>query len=340
MNPTNRGEGRVELSVVTPVYKAAECLEALYQRLVDVLERTVDQFEIVMVNDASPDDSWHVIEDLARRDRRVRGINLSRNFGQHCAITAGLEHARGDWVVVMDCDLQHKPEDIARLYESALRGHDIVLVRRLRRHDSLMKKLTSRAFTILYNTLTDFKIDPTISAYSIISRRVVEALRSMPEGGRSYILMLHWVGFDVGYIDSEHGRRFAGRSAYDFARSINFAIDSIASQSNRPLRLSIQFGFLLSIASLLYAAWLVVRYFLFGVAVAGWTSAMVSMFFLSGLLFANIGVLGLYLGKVFDEAKRRPLYVVKGRINFDEEAPLPSGSQTRTEAPTREPMGT
>lgn len=315
----------VEISVVTPIYKAAECVEELYRRLVAVLEQNGEPFEIVMVNDASPDDSWRLIQNLARRDPRVRAINLSRNFGQHYAITAGLDHARGRYVVVMDCDLQHVPEDISRLYAKALEGHDIVLVRRLRRHDSLFKKLASRAFIALYNYLSDIKVDPDISSYSIISHRVAEALRSLREGNRTYPLLLHWVGFDVAYIDGEHAKRFAGKSAYSLAKSINLAIESVCSQSNRPLRLSIQFGFLLSLASLLFAVWLVVRYFIFRVAVEGWTSTMVSLFFLSGLLFANIGVLGLYLGKVFDESKRRPLYFVKERLNVE---PLPPVEST------------
>jgi glycosyltransferase involved in cell wall biosynthesis len=310
-------ENRIELSVITPVYKAEECLEELYRRLVAVLERTGEPFEIVMVNDGSPDDSWRLIRELASRDARVKGINLSRNFGQHYAITAGLDHCRGRFVVVMDCDLQHVPEDISRLYAKALDGYDIVLVRRMRRYDSPLKKLASRLFITVYNYLSDIKVDPDISSYSIISRRVVEALRFLREGNRTYPLLLHWIGYDVAYIDGEHAKRFAGKSAYSLAKSINLAIESVCSQSNRPLRLSIQFGFLLSLGSIVFAAWLAIRYFFLKLTVAGWTSTMVSLFFLSGLLFANIGVLGLYLGKVFDESKRRPLYFVKERLNLD-----------------------
>ena len=310
-------ESPIELSVITPVYKAEECLEELYRRLVAVLERTGEPFEIVMVNDGSPDDSWRLIRELASRDTRVKGINLSRNFGQHYAITAGLDHCRGRFVVVMDCDLQHVPEDISRLYAKALDGYDIVLVRRMRRYDSPLKKLASRLFITVYNYLSDIKVDPDISSYSIISRRVVEALRSLREGNRTYPLLLHWIGYDVAYIDGEHAKRFAGKSAYSLAKSINLAIESVCSQSNRPLRLSIQFGFLLSLGSILFASWLAMRYFFLNVTVAGWTSTIVSLFFLSGLLFANIGVLGLYLGKVFDESKRRPLYFVKERLNLD-----------------------
>jgi polyisoprenyl-phosphate glycosyltransferase len=321
-------EPEIEISVVTPVYKAVECIDELYRRLVSVLERTVERFEIVMVNDGSPDKSWPLLQELARRDPRVKGINLSRNFGQHYAITAGLDHCRGRWVVVMDCDLQHRPEDISRLYAKALEGHDIVFVRRVTRRDTIWKKLSSRAFTTLYNTLTDLKIDPRISTYSIISRQVANAMRGLSEGGRSYTLLLHWVGFDMAYIDGEHAERFAGRSAYSFAKALSFAIDSITAQSNRPMRLSIQFGFFLSIAAQLYAVWLAIRYFIYAVPVAGWTSVMVGIFFLSGLMFANIGVLGLYLGKVFDETRRRPLYVVKDRINLDSEQSPPANNPT------------
>jgi glycosyltransferase involved in cell wall biosynthesis len=315
-------ESEIGISVVTPVYKAPDCLKELYRRLVAVLERIGEPFEIVMVNDASPDNSWQLIQELARRDPRVRGINLSRNFGQHYAITAGLDHARGRWVVVMDCDLQHVPEDINRLYAKALDGHDIVFVRRVTRRDTFLKKLSSRAFTTLYNTLTDFRIDRRISTYSIISRRVADAVCGLSEGNRNYTLLLHWVGFDIAYIDGEHAERFAGRSAYSFGKLLAFAIDSITGQSNRPMRLSIQFGFCLSIAAQLYAVWLAIRYFIYDVPVPGWTSVMVAIFFLSGLMFANIGVVGLYLGKVFDESRRRPLYVVKDRLNFGAEPAL------------------
>jgi polyisoprenyl-phosphate glycosyltransferase len=325
LNQAN-SESEIEISVVTPVYKAPECLEELYRRLVAVLERLGEPFEIVMVNDASPDQSWQLIQGIARRDPRVRGINLSRNFGQHNAITAGLDHCRGRYVVVMDCDLQHVPEDISRLYAKALEGHDIVFVRRVTRRDTFLKKLSSRAFMALYNTLTDFKIDPRISTFSIVSRRVADAVRGLSEGNRNYALLLHWVGFDIAYIDGEHAERFAGKSSYSLGKLFAFAIDSITGQSNRPMRLSIQFGFCLSIAALLYAVWLAARYFVYGVRVEGWTSVMVAIFVLSGLMFANIGMVGLYLGKVFDETRRRPLYVVKDRLNFGAEPP-PRGAE-------------
>jgi dolichol-phosphate mannosyltransferase len=161
---------------------------------------------------------------------------------------------------------------------------------------------------------------------------VADALRGLSEGGRSYTLLLHWVGFDMAYIDGEHAERFAGKSAYSFGKALSFAIDSITAQSNRPMQLSIQFGFFLSIAAQLYAVWLAIRYFIWLVPVEGWTSLMVAIFFLSGLMFANIGVVGLYLGKVFDEARRRPLYVVMDRTNFDAPRQLPTNQSIPTGA--------
>lgn len=323
-------EQNIEISVVTPVYKAEECLEELHARLVRALEAITERFEIIMVNDASPDDSWALIRDIAKADPRVRGINLSRNFGQHYAIAAGLDHASGNWTVVMDCDLQHRPEDIERMYRKVQEGHDIILVRRLKRHDSFGKKLASRAFVTVYNYLSDIKIDPTISTFSMISRQVVLNLRALKEHSRSYGMMLHWIGFDVGYIDGEHAERFAGKSAYSTLAGLHLAIESVCSQSNRPLALSIQFGFMMAFAAVTYAIWLAIRYFFRGITVPGWTSVMVSIFFLSGLLFANIGVIGLYLGRVFDETKDRPLYVVKTRLNL---LPDPLRDRSHSTAP-------
>jgi dolichol-phosphate mannosyltransferase len=311
----------IEISVVTPVYQARDCLGELYRRLVDVLQPLPGGFEIVMVNDASPDDSWQQIQELAGRDGRVRGIDLSRNFGQHCAITAGIDHARGEWVVVMDCDLQHRPEAIPQLYRKAKEGYDIVFARRARRRDTLLKRLLSKAFSAVYNTLSDVKLDNSISNFSIVSRDVVENVRRLREANRSYPLLLRWLGYRTACIEVEHSDRFAGESSYNLRRSVRFAVESITAQSNKPLWLSIYLGFGLSFFSLLFGLYYITRYFLHGIGVPGWTSVIVSLYFIGGLLFANLGVLGLYLGNVFNQTKNRPLYVVRRGVNLDEDRP-------------------
>jgi len=307
---------RVKISIVSPVYHASGCLRELYQRLVQVLEGLGEDFEIVLVNDGSPDDSWDIILELAAGDSRVKGVNLSRNFGQHCAITAGLDHAAGDWIVVMDCDLQDQPEEIPQLYAKALEGYQIVFARRTNRKDTLIKKACSRIFHRLYHFLSDIKIDPHVSNFSIASRHVVDAMLNLRERNRAYSVFLQWLGFQTTYIDVEHGKRFSGKSSYGFTKSVRVAVEAITSQSNKPLRLSIYIGFLMSIVSFVYATYRIVRYYTHGVDVDGWTSLMVAVVFIGGLILANLGVMGLYLGKVFDESKHRPLYVTQQLVNL------------------------
>ena len=299
------------ISVVTPVYGCSTCLNQLYERLVTTLATISNDYEIIMVNDGSPDDAWQQIKILAGKDEKVKGVNLSRNYGQHRAITAGLDFAQGDWVVVMDCDLQDQPEEILKLYQQAIKGFDIVFGRRGQRRDSFLKQLGSKAFYRIYGYFTESEVDNTVANFSIISSKVVEKLRSLKEQNRSYPLFVNWIGFTRMDVTIEHAPRDSGKSSYTIRKLIDLAVDSIISQSNKPLRMSIKFGFILSLASLIYASWLIARYLVYSVPVAGWTSVMVSIYFIGGLLFANMGVLGLYIGKTFDEAKNRPLYLVQ-----------------------------
>ena len=308
----------VHLSVVTPVYGCCDSLNSLYERLRDTLSTITEDYEIIMVNDASPDNAWEVIKELAQKDDRVKGVNLSRNFGQHKAISAGLEYAQGEWTVVMDCDLQDQPEDIIKLYNKAMEGYDIVFGRRFERKDSIYKKLSSKMFYIVNDYLTENKLDSTVANYSIISRRALNSVLRLKEQNRVYSLFANWVGFEKVEIDIEHAKRPEGKSSYNLYKLMHLAIDSIVSQSNKPLRLAIKFGFILSLLSFLYGAWLIMRYYLFSIAAEGWTSVMVSIYFIGGLMFANMGMLGLYIGKIFDETKDRPIYLVQ-ETTFDTE---------------------
>jgi dolichol-phosphate mannosyltransferase len=308
----------VLISVVTPIYGCCENLNSLYERLRDTLSTITEDYEILMVNDASPDNAWEVIKELSQKDNRVKGVNLSRNFGQHKAISAGLEYARGEWTVVMDCDLQDQPEDIIKLYGKAIEGYDIVFGRRFERKDSIYKKFSSKMFYIVNDYLTENKLDSTVANYSIISRRALDSVLRLKEQNRVYSLFANWVGYKKIEIDIEHAKRPEGKSSYTLYKMINLAIDSIVSQSNKPLRLAIKFGFILSLLSFLYGAWLIIRYYAFSIAAEGWTSVMVSIYFIGGLMFANMGMLGLYIGKIFDEAKNRPIYLVQ-ETTFDVE---------------------
>ena len=301
----------IHISVVIPVYGCSGCLKQLYNRLTSSLLSLTESYEIILVNDSSPDNSWEIIFQLAEADSKVKGVNLARNFGQHKAITAGLDYAHGDWVIVMDCDLQDQPEEIIKLYNKAQEGYDIVFGRRQERKDSYFKKLGSTLFYKIYDYFTESNIDNSIANFSIISSGVVKKLRSLREQNRSYPLFVNWVGYKRTEINIEHAHRKEGTSSYTFRKLFFLALDSIISQSNKPLMLFVGLGFFLSVLSLMYASWLFVRYFLYSIPVAGWTSVMVTVLFIGGLLFANLGILGLYIGKIFDETKNRPLYIIR-----------------------------
>jgi glycosyltransferase involved in cell wall biosynthesis len=298
------------LSVVTPVYRAEGCLEELYRRLVAALSEITQDFEIVMVEDCGGDHSWEIIRDLARRDPRVKGIQFSRNFGQHYGITAGLDHCDGDWVVVMDCDLQDRPEEIPRLYAKAREGYEIVIARRGKRSDPLHKRMASRVFYRLFSWLADIDYDGQAGNFRIVSRRVVESFRQMREQLRFFGGLIKWLGFPAAAIDVQHDERYAGPSTYTLAKLWKLAFETIVAYSDKPLRLSVRFGFVLAFLALCYGFYIIVHALLYGSAISGWASLIVSVYFIGGIIIAILGVMGIYLGKAFDEAKKRPLYII------------------------------
>jgi len=307
-----------KISVVTPVYGCAKSLKKLYERLFTTLSQITEDFEIIMVNDASPDNAWEVIKELSLLDDRVKGIQLSRNFGQHRAIGVGLDYACGDWVIVMDCDLQDQPEEIIKLYQKAQEGYDIVFGRRVDRKDKWLKQLGSKLFYKAYNYLTEYDVDPLIANFSIISKKVVTNFRKLNNQHRPYRATINWLGFKQATIEIVHAQREDGKSSYSLKKLLLLAGENIISQSNKPLKLSIKIGFLMSVFSAAYAFYLIVKYFVDGISVAGWTSVIVSIYFVAGLLFVNLGFMGLYIGKIFDETKNKPLYIVDETTFIDQ----------------------
>lgn len=298
------------ISIVTPVYRAEACIEELYRRLRAALEPITHDFEIVMVEDCGGDRSWELICDLARRDPRVKGIQFSRNFGQHYGITAGLDHCDGDWVVVMDCDLQDRPEEIPRLYAKAIEGYDAVLARRGRRHDPLRKRITSWAFYRLFSWLADTDYDGDSGNFRIVSRKVVMSFRVMRERLRFFGGLMSWMGFNTAYIDVQHADRFAGASTYTFRKLARLAADTVIAYSDKPLRLSIRLGFAVAFWGFGYGVYILIRALVYGSPVQGWSSLIASLYFIGGIIISILGIIGVYLGKTFEEVKRRPLYIV------------------------------
>lgn len=312
------------ISVVSPVYGCKNCLYELYSRLKETLEKITTDFEIILVNDASPDNAWETIVELAQKDSRVKGINFSRNFGQHYAITAGLEHCSGEWVVVMDCDLQDQPEEIIKFHNKLKENYDVVFGRRMNRKDKLFKRFLSKSFYKLFDLLTENVSDNSIANFGIYSRQVIQNYLMLTEKIRLFPLLIKWLGFKIGFVEIEHAKRACGRSSYNVFKLINLAMNAIISLTNKPLKISIKFGFFMSSFSMFYLIYLVVRKFSLDIPM-GWTSIMVSIFFVGGLIFANLGLIGLYLGKIYDEVKNRPIFIIKeviGDLNKNQNGKL------------------
>jgi glycosyltransferase involved in cell wall biosynthesis len=304
------------ISVVVPVYKAENCLDELYHRLVTALGPITSDFEIILVEDCGGDNSWQVIEQLATTDKRVRGIQFSRNFGQHYGITAGIDHCQGDWVVVMDCDLQDRPEEIPRLYAKAQEGYDIVLARRIARQDPLLKRITSMLFYRFFSYLADIEYDGASGNFRIMSRKVVASFRRMGEQLRFFGGLVQWLGFPTTSIEVEHSERFEGNSTYTFSKLWKLATETIIAYSDKPLRIGVRFGFGMAGLAFSYGMYILLRALLYGSPIPGWNSLIVSMYFIGGIIIAMLGIIGIYLGKTFDESKKRPLYIVR-RTTFD-----------------------
>jgi polyisoprenyl-phosphate glycosyltransferase len=304
------------ISVVSPVYGCKNCLYELYGRLKDTLEKINPDFEIILVNDASPDGAWEVIVELANKDQRVKGINLSRNFGQHNAITSGLDHCNGEWIIVMDCDLQDQPEEIINLYNKAKEGYDYVLARRKKRKDRWIKRLYSKVFNKLLSYLSASKNDASIANFGIFKHDVIQSINTLREKTRWFPSFVNWVGYKGTNIEVVHSPRQNGDSSYSFRKLLNLAIDVILLNSDKPLKLVIKFGFLISLTSIIFAIITLYRYFAGQVTVLGWTSLIISIWFLSGIIIFILGIIGLYLAKVYDHSKDRPLYIIKNKANL------------------------
>lgn len=302
-------------SVVSPVYKGEKMIEELVSRIQISLSQLTESYEIILVNDASPDDSWRMIELECRKDKRIKGINLSRNFGQHYAITAGLNYAKGEWIVVMDCDLQDRPEELPNLYCKTKDGYDIVLAQRIERKDSFIKKLSSTLFYGVFSYLTDTTQDKTVANFGIYSKAVIESLLSMKDAVRYFPTMIQWVGYRKLYLPVKHSERKEGKSSYSFSILLNLAFNNILAFSDKPLRLIVKLGFSISLLALLIAVYYCLRYWFGNISVSGFTTIAFSLWFIAGILISLLGILGLYIGRIFNQVKGRPTYIVSDRIN-------------------------
>jgi len=302
------------ISIVSPVYRAEKILPILVSEINLVMERIGEDYEIILVDDRSPDNSWEVMKVLSSQNPKIKSIRLSRNFGQHSAIFAGLTKTKGDWVVVMDCDMQDQPKEIAKLYKKALEGYDIVLGQRENRKDKFLKKLTSRLFYKVFNYLSGANFDNNVANFGIYHQKTIKSILDMKDYVKFFSLFINWIGFKSVSIPIEHGEREEGKSTYSMGRLFKQAFNVIISFSDKPLRLFINFGLSISILSFVLGIYYLYLSITHKITQPGFSSLILSIWFLSGIIISCIGIVGVYLGKTFDQAKGRPTFIIDEEV--------------------------
>ena len=303
------------LSVVIPVLNEESLIQELIKRVTLNCEKITTDYEVLIVDDGSIDNTWSKILDASKLDKKIKGLKLSRNFGHHYALTAGLHETVGDWVVVMDGDLQDRPEVIPDLYQKSQEGYDVVFVSRMNRPERLPYKILQKIFYGLLKVLSGLDFDSSQANFSIVHRKVVDAFNSFPENARFYGSTIMWLGFKRSKIFADHGKRLSGKPSYTLKKRLRLASDIILSFSERPLKFAISVGIIISTISIVAAVWIIYAAITWGYSVTGWTSLIFSTFFFSGVILIFLGIIGIYLGRVFQEVKRRPLYVISERVN-------------------------
>lgn len=306
-----------QISIVIPLLNEEGNIHVLYEALIPVVEKISLDYEIIFVDDGSKDNSFEIINQICKQNNRVLGISLSRNFGHQIALTAGMEHTSGELVITMDADMQHPPHVIFDLYKKFTEGFDIVNTIRIETADSgAFKKISSHFFYKIINNLSDIHIEPAAADFRLMNRKTVNAFLQLKEKDRFTRGIISWMGFKQANVEYTAPVRFSGKSKYSILKMFRFAADGITSFSAKPLRISFFAGLIVSLVGLLYAIYAVVEYFA-GRTIQGWTSILVSILIIGGIQLISIGIIGEYLARVFNEAKNRPMYLVKEYTSKD-----------------------
>jgi glycosyltransferase involved in cell wall biosynthesis len=303
-----------EISVVAPIYNEEQTISEFVKQVTNTLNQISIDYEIILVDDGSNDNSWEKIKTEVISNSNIRGIKLSRNFGHHYAISAGLHKANAKWIVVMDSDLQDRPDVIKDLYTKAKEGYEVVFVSRINRPESFGYLFLQKIFYKLLNLFSGLKFNSRQANFSIIGHKVVDAFRQFPENARFYGSTIKWLGFKTTQINASHGTRFSGKPSYTFKKRVKLALDIILSFSDRPLKFAIYFGTFMASIAIIISVWIVWGALNGEFVVLGWASLMASIFFVGGSILIVLGILGIYLGRVFNEVKNRPLYVISDEI--------------------------
>jgi glycosyltransferase involved in cell wall biosynthesis len=306
------------ISVVVPVYNEEECIRELYDRLSGVLHNN-SAYELIFVNDGSRDNSYPLLAALASKDKKVKLLNLSRNFGKEIAMTAGLDRAQGDAIVIIDADLQDPPELISEMIKKWRQGYQVVYAQRIsRKGESFLKKLTSDLFYRLFKRLINFEIPQNTGDFRLLDSQAVDAIRQVKDKNRFMKGIFAWIGFKSTEVLYHREPRYKGRTKWGGIKLLGLAIDGITSFSAFPLKISMIIGILVSFFSFAYLLFILVSKLFMGIAVPGYPSLLSTVLFIGGVQFILIGILGEYIGKISSEVKDRPLYLVQEEVNFND----------------------
>ncbi len=307
-------------SIVIPVYNEEEVLAETYKRLKKVMDSTGEKYELLFVNDGSKDRSAAIIKDFCQRDPNVRLLNFSRNFGHQLAITAGMDYASGEAVVVIDADLQDPPEVILEMIAKWKAGCDVVYGKRVKRKgETFFKKFTAALFYRLLRRMTDVDMPVDAGDFRLLDRKVCEEIKKMREKSRYIRGLVSWVGFRQETVEYVREERWAGETKYPLRKMLKFAMDAVTSFSYKPLKLATYVGFILSLSSFLYLLVVLYQKLFTNNVVPGWASIMTINLFFNGVILIILGIIGEYIGRIYEETKDRPLYIVKEKIGFQEE---------------------
>ena len=310
----------VELSIVIPLYNEEANIDRLIERLISVLDKIKTTYEIVCINDGSKDNTLKLLIDYHQRNSIIKVINLSRNFGKEIALTAGIDYANGAAVIPIDADLQDPPELIEQLVAKWREGYDVVYgTRKSRSGESWLKRFTANSFYKTIGKMSPVPIPANTGDFRLLDRQVVEAIKQLPERTRFMKGLFAWVGYKQTSILFDREPRFGGKTTWNYWKLWNFALDGITSFSFFPLKIWSYLGLVISLISLLYASFLIIRTLIFGIDVAGYASLMVAVLFFGGIQLITLGIIGEYIGRVYEEVKRRPLYFVRESYGFKNE---------------------
>lgn len=308
----------ITCSIVVPVYNEEPVVAETYKRLKSVMDSTGESYEIIFVNDGSKDNTARIVRDICGRDKNIKLIDFSRNFGHQIAITAGMDLSSGNAVVVIDADLQDPPEVISEMLKKWREGYEVVYGKRVKRQgETTFKKFTAKIFYRFLKKMTDVDIPVDTGDFRLIDRKVCNALKRINERNRYVRGLVSWVGFTQTGVEFERQERFAGETKYPLKKMLRFAMDAITTFSYKPLKLASYAGVLLSLVSFLYLLYVIYLRLFTDKTIQGWASTLAVSLFFNGVILMMLGIIGEYLGRIFDEAKGRPLYIVRDLVNFE-----------------------